>query len=84
MSSVIIGVYARKHLLNLNVLFDKKLALTGLMECDAKDHLVSNEHTYQNFVAILEDSLDDISLQHNLELIKEKFKARKRHATITL
>ena len=84
MASIIIGVYARKHLVNLNALFDKKLAFTGLMECDAKDHLVSMEFTSQNFVEILEDSLNDINLRNNLELIKEKFQARKRNAAITL
>lgn len=81
--SLIIGVYARKHLASLNKLFDKKLAKTGLMECDNKDH-IENKYDYSDFAIAMETSVDDSKIITNLEQLKLKYKEKKRNAAIFL
>ena len=82
--SFIIGIYAREHLVNLNSLFDKKLAKTGLMECDASDHLTNAEKSASNIVQILEESVDGTNLVEGLSDLIAKYKLRRRNATIVL
>lgn len=82
--SFLIGIYARAHLINLNKLFDKKLARTGLMECDANDHMSNKEDSLSSLIDVFIKIQTDDEVIKDLSTLKLKYKKKKRFSLIML
>lgn len=82
--SLIVGVYAREHLTSINKLFDKKLAKTGLMECDARDHLVEKKSSFNDLIEELADTKYEAGLAQSLTSLKKKYKKKTKRALVIL
>lgn len=82
--SFIIGIYARRGLVNINQLFDKKLAKSGVMECDAKDHLGTTKSSVDEVIELLSNTDYEDGIKDNLLEMKQKYKNKKKVAMLIL
>lgn len=73
---LLIGVFAREHLVSVNKLFDEELAKNTIMICDAEDHVKQQEDAVTNVVENLNNNNDAIKVVGALDLVRKIYKRK--------